>query len=616
MAAHRYWRTRFSIASGGSDIWLSELEYLAAGTGIKVAPTSSTASSTYSGGFNVTALFDGIKTTGSGWASATAACWVASDFTTPVDIEAVRVFNAWQTSSYNEMPVFGNVFLEYSDDNTNWTEQSREVVGSSFPGGDFTVGVFRQTGPNVQARYWRLSALECYSESLTLSRLELWNSTVRVCQNATITSSFPPTAGDVSTLKNEGTVGCNFLYQQRKAFPDFTWDAGAGNTMDVLLVRMAGPARSEFIRNFTLSYSTDGVTWTIHTSSYRCDLAFPGADILTEKPDADKLFTPSIQSTGALSPLKIDNTAKTINFDAGDAIKLRAAIPVFPGVRKYIEIKLPSDNTYPWCIGIVKADYFGPSSAGINDIGQYAGIGIYKSHSTAYFFSQPMPGNSSIAPGFTANSVISIAIDSVTGTVTITTSSGKMGFKDPKLATEGLFLVVGRDHGYNNVYANQDRFFTLNTGQTAYTRPPPAGYLGAFGSLYKYEKTGIDSLAVTYTAPTNMDIVGDTTNGDMMYVTPSSKQAKYEQYCGKGYIKNRVYTKGSPNNPAKKKIALFDMATNIFVAETVSDPTGLFEFKFLDEKLKYVAMALDELGQWEPACTGPLTPSIMPMVTA
>ena len=50
MAAHRYWRTRFSIASSGSDIWLSELEYLAAGTGIKVAPTSSTASSTYSGG--------------------------------------------------------------------------------------------------------------------------------------------------------------------------------------------------------------------------------------------------------------------------------------------------------------------------------------------------------------------------------------------------------------------------------------------------------------------------------------------------------------------------------------------------------------------------------------
>ena len=616
MAAHRYWRTRFSIASSGSDIWLSELEYLAAGTGIKVAPTSSTASSTYSGGYNVTALFDGIKTSGSGWASATAACWVASDFTTPVDIEAVRVFNAWQTSSYDELPVFGNVFLEYSDDNTNWTEQSREVVGSSFPGGDFTVGVYRQTGPNVQARYWRLSALECYSESLTLSRLELWNSTVRVCQNATIASSFPPTAGDVSTLKNEGTVGCNFLYQQRKAFPDFTWDAGVGNTMDVLLVRMAGPSRSEFIRNFTLSYSTDGVTWTIHTSSYRCGLAFPGADILTEKPDADKLFTPSIESVSALSPFKIDNTAKTINFDVGDVTKLRAAIPVFPGVRKYIEIKLPSDNTYPWCIGIVKADYFGPNSVGINDIGQYAGIGIYKSHSTAYFFSQPMVGNSSIAPGFTANSVISIAIDSVIGLVTITTSSGKMGFKDPKLATEGLFLVVGRDHGYNNVYANQDRLFTLNTGQTAYTRPPPAGYLGAFGSLYKYEKTGIDSLAATYTAPTNTDIAGDTTNGDMMYVTQSSKQAKYEQYCGKGYIKNRVYTKGSPNNPAKKKIALFDMATNIFVAETVSDPTGLFEFKFLDEKLKYVAMALDELGQWEPACTGPLTPSIMPMVTA
>ena len=174
------------------------------------------------------------------------------------------------------MPVFGNVFLEYSDDNTNWTEQSREVVGSSFPGGDFTVGVYRQTGPNVQARYWRLSALECYSESLTLSRLELWNSTVRVCQNATLTSSFPATAGSVSTLKNEGTVGCNFLYQQRKAFPDFTWDAGAGNTMDVLLVRMAGPSRSEFIRNFTLSYSNDYRDWETDRKSTRLNSSHSG----------------------------------------------------------------------------------------------------------------------------------------------------------------------------------------------------------------------------------------------------------------------------------------------------------------------------------------------------
>lgn len=616
MAAHRYWRTRFSLSSGGYGVWLAELEYLAAGTGSKVSPTSSTASSTYSSGYNVNNLFDGLKTTGAGWVSATAASWVASDFTTPVDIEAVRVWNTWDTGATYELPVLGNVFLEYSDDNTNWVEQSRDSFGGSFPGNDFTVGVYRQTGPSVQARYWRLHTLECYSESLTLSRLELWNSNSRVCQNATLASNFPATAGNVSTLKNEGVVGCNFLYRQRMAFPEFTWDAGAGNTMDVLLVRMAGPARSEFIRNFILSYSNDGTTWTVYTSSYRCSLAFPGENILTEKPDADKLFTPLIEPISDIVSTKIDNVAKTVNLDAGDAQKIRAAIPVFPGSKQYIEIKLPSDTAYPWSINILKADYSSDSSAGINDTGRYAGIGIFKSSSNAYLFSQTAASATSITPGFTANAVISIAIDTVIGLVTITTSSGKMGFKDPRLASEGLFLAIGKDYAYSSaVYPNQDRIFTINTGQTAFTRPPPAGYIGAFGSLYKYENTGIGSQSSVNVTGSDIDIGADMSNGDFVNVTQSCKQARYEQYCGKGYIKNRVYTKGNPNNPAKKKIALFDMATNIFVAETVSDTTGLFEFKFLDEKLKYVAMALDELGQWEPACTGPLTPSIMPMVT-
>ena len=102
---------------------------------------------------------------------------------------------------------------------------------------------------------------------------------------------------------------------------------------------------------------------------------------------------------------------------------------------------------------------------------------------------------------------------------------------------------------------------------------------------------------------------------NLTVLTAPARFGRYEQYTGRGYIKNKVYTKGTPNIPVRKRIALFDLATNICVAETVSDANGLFEFKFLDENLKYVAMALDELGLWEPACTGPLTPSIMPLVT-
>lgn len=615
MAAHRYWRVRFSAATGGSNIWLSELEWLRAGTGNIVAPTRSTASSSYSADYKVNTLFDGIKNAGDGWASSAVACWVASDFTNPVDLEAVRVFNAWQTGSAGELPVLSAVYLEYSDNNTNWTEQSRVAVGSNFPGGDFTVGVNRLTGPNRQARYWRLSMIEGYSESLTLSRLELWNSTNRVCQAATLTANIPAYVGSVSTLKGEGTVGCTFLYNNRKAFPEFTWDAGSGNTMDVLLVRFAGPSRQEFIRYFNLSYSSDGVNWTILSTSQKYSLAFPGVNTLTEKPAAGTFFVPKIEAIAELDPFKVDNTAKTVNLDIGDRQPRRAIIPIASNTRQYLEIKLPDDNTYPWMIGVLRPDVFTADSLGINDTGTYGGAVVFRNDSSFYNFGTNVGTSNSITPGFTANSVIGFAIDTINGTIIINSSSGKTGTRDTRYIGEGGYLVISREYNVSTIFANQERLFTVNFGQNAFVRQPPAGYAGAFGFLYKYESTSITAAAAHSVSAAVDGVAGDITFGDFVNVSHISKQAKYEQYCGKGYIKNRVYTKGNPNNPAKKKIALFDMATNIFVAETVSDTTGLFEFKFLDEKLKYVAMALDELGQWEPACTGPLTPSIMPMVT-
>ena len=617
MAAHRYWRVRFSSATGGGDVWLSELEFLAAGTAAVVPPKSHSVSGTYSASYPSASLFDGAKTSGNGWASNSATCWVAVDFTNPVDIEAARIYNAWQPESSSELPAPGYVFLEYSDNKSTWTEQSREVYGGSNYGADLIVGVNRLPTTTKQARYWKLTNVMSRSDVLNLTRIELWNGTNRVCQNAILTSSIPADYGTTATLKTESANVVLYNYPTRKAFPEFTWDAGAGNTMEVLLVRFAGGNEADFIKYFTLSYSTDGVNWTVYYASQRFSLKYPGSTVFTPMPAPNTLFVPLIETLGTVNTATVDNVAKTVNLTQDNVFPMRAILPITTGQRQYMEITLPTDNDYPWTISIMKPDIIDASAKGINDPGVYAGITIYKHTSTLSCFGSAIAsaGPLTIYPGFTSGGVLGIAIDTSTGLLTFFSSSGKIGWKGTQLTQDNIYLVISRDYTANTNLATQDRIFSLNFGQNAFVRGLPAGYSTGFGFLYEYENTSIYSTGALGPDGAFSSVAGPDDDGDKFHFSQPSKVVQYQQYCGRGYIKNRVYTKGTPNNPARKKIVLFDLATNICVGETVSDVTGLFEFKFLDEKLKYVAMALDELGQWEPACTGPITPSIMPLIT-
>ncbi len=139
MAAHRYWRVRFWESTGASNIWLAEVEFVAAGSAAVVAPTTVLSSGDYSTAYTPRNAFDGLKTSGDGWASNSIPCWIGGDFGAPVDIEAARIFNGWQASAYNELPVVGSIALEYSDDGVVWAESIRSSSGSSQVGGVITV---------------------------------------------------------------------------------------------------------------------------------------------------------------------------------------------------------------------------------------------------------------------------------------------------------------------------------------------------------------------------------------------------------------------------------------------------------------------------------------------
>ena len=139
MAAHRYWRVRFWESTGANDIWLAEVEFVAVGSAAVVVPVAALSSGDWSTAYAARQAFDGQKTSGNGWASNSVPCWIGGDFGAPVDIDAARIFNGWQASAHDELPVLGAVALEYSDDGVVWTEFSRSSSGASQVGGVITV---------------------------------------------------------------------------------------------------------------------------------------------------------------------------------------------------------------------------------------------------------------------------------------------------------------------------------------------------------------------------------------------------------------------------------------------------------------------------------------------
>ena len=293
MAAHRYWRVRFWKSAGSPYISVSEIEFLETGTSLPLPPDSFDSSGDYNSDHSKNNAFDGIKGSGPIWASNTLNSWLSVSYNTPVDIEAAKIWNAWSSANANQSSVGGGAALEYSDDNVNWTISSTVWTGSNGLGKTIIIG--EQTLPSIsqKARFWKLSNLETNDTFLELSRLELWNDSERVCQNATLTTTVAPTIGDISTLKAEGSAVCTFArtYKATDAvFSDFVWDAGVGKTLEVLVVRYSGPQAKTFARYFELSYSDNGVDWTIYSPLNKYQMKFPGVHLLTKKADPVSLI--------------------------------------------------------------------------------------------------------------------------------------------------------------------------------------------------------------------------------------------------------------------------------------------------------------------------------------
>jgi hypothetical protein len=139
MAAHRYWRLYFTTSTNGTngDIWLDEVEFQDRfGKKLSTGGVPS-ASSEYSGSYPVAQAFDDTLNT-YGWSSAQGAfpAWIAYDHGYAVDVKQVKINLPEQASAYDELPILGDIQVQWSDNGSTWkTIRLSATLGSVVIGG-------------------------------------------------------------------------------------------------------------------------------------------------------------------------------------------------------------------------------------------------------------------------------------------------------------------------------------------------------------------------------------------------------------------------------------------------------------------------------------------------
>lgn len=120
--SHRYWRL-YNMYSAGNNVSLNEIQFRTAPGGSRVAATSVTASSNWSGSLTAVNVNDGNTSTG--WATSNAdpgsagTGWIAFDFGSAKNFVLLTLIARADAPYYNQGPT--DFLLQYSDDNATWT---------------------------------------------------------------------------------------------------------------------------------------------------------------------------------------------------------------------------------------------------------------------------------------------------------------------------------------------------------------------------------------------------------------------------------------------------------------------------------------------------------------
>lgn len=135
MAAHAYWRLRFTKFLAGGYIWLEEVSFRdALDADLSVGGTAFS-SGDQNASWSKNYAFDKVDTTG-GWSSVGegTVCWIGYQHPSPVDVASVLVQVPNTGSPLDDQPVPEGTYLEWSDDGLHWFPEGTcmEIVSGNF----------------------------------------------------------------------------------------------------------------------------------------------------------------------------------------------------------------------------------------------------------------------------------------------------------------------------------------------------------------------------------------------------------------------------------------------------------------------------------------------------
>ena len=262
-ASARYWRVFMlsEYAGGGSAIGLVEMDFLDSSD--TVLSTGGTADASNEAFGAVENLFD--SDTGTIWATNTDYNhWVSYDFGSDVEVAKIRM-QARSGSNAQQAPRSG--YLQYSSDNTNWSEAWYFAVESQF--NSLEERTFENEIDFVQsARYWRIELLDPFGASLnddfSFQEVELRTSV----GGSDVTSSWTATAsqtdsGAAANLIDDNS-GTEWSGGGGAARAWIKLDAGVGNSEAIVEFAITASATTptDWFDMVGLSRSDDDVTYT------------------------------------------------------------------------------------------------------------------------------------------------------------------------------------------------------------------------------------------------------------------------------------------------------------------------------------------------------------------
>jgi hypothetical protein len=287
--AHTFWRMKdFSLPLLGVGLDLSELRIFA--NGVDVTASATLTASNNPIGNNLSDLVDNSTTSAVvSWGFATVpTLWLKFEFPTSVAVDGVKQA-AW-TSALRFLEQFT---LEWSDDDSTWTPLfSRGMLPD--PGVQTLSSLYEALPvPVTGHRYWSISGVTTGgggTGNLELSEFNVFESgspvgaSAAVIDNARHANNQPSYIGSIANW-TDGNLSNRygwFAADAQQASWRYRFDFGTGVYKEITGVKQGGyDTASNFAAAFSLSYSDDGLNWTVFGS--KSGLTYPGNNTLSSE---------------------------------------------------------------------------------------------------------------------------------------------------------------------------------------------------------------------------------------------------------------------------------------------------------------------------------------------